>query len=249
MSGLKFLALFLGLWTLTACSGVENIGRAPGMTAIGADGRTIPDLVPGSENASYFHPVAYERGEAEGSLWRSGPESLFGDRRARVTGDILTIVIEIDDEAEINNSSDRSRSGSEAMSVPSLLGLPQLIDPHLPDGASMDEAAGLTSSASASGEGSIRRNEKLMLRVAATVTEVLPNGNLVVQGNQEVRVNFELRDLQVAGIVRPEDISRRNEITYDKIAGARISYGGRGQITDVQQPRYGQQFLDHVLPF
>ena len=105
------------------------------------------------------------------------------------------------------------------------------------------------SSSGSSGSGTTRRQEEIALRVAATVVDILPNGHLVVLGSQEVRVNFELRDLQVAGIVRPEDISRRNEITYDKIAGARIIYGGRGQITDVQQPRYGQQMLERVLPF
>jgi flagellar L-ring protein FlgH len=72
---------------------------------------------------------------------------------------------------------------------------------------------------------------------------------LRIQGSQEVRVNFEIRELLVSGFVRPEDISRQNEITYDKIASARISYGGRGQISDVQQPRYGQQVIDRVLPF
>ena len=79
--------------------------------------------------------------------------------------------------------------------------------------------------------------------------DVLPNGILSIVGSQEIRVNFELRDLQVSGFVRPEDISRQNEITYDKIASARVSYGGRGQISDVQQPRYGQQVLDILLPF
>jgi len=95
----------------------------------------------------------------------------------------------------------------------------------------------------------VRRNEKLTLRVAATVTDVLPNGVLAIAGNQEVRVNFEMRELLVSGFVRPEDISRQNQITYDKIASARVSYGGRGQISDMQQPRYGQQALDMVLPF
>ncbi len=182
-----------------------------------------------------------------GSLWRSGPTSLFGDRRAKTLGDILTVVIEIDDEAEIRNATQRQRSGSEEMSVGALFGAPALIENAFDIDTS--PAASIDSTSSSSGDGSVRRNEQITLRIAATVVEVLPNGHLVVAGNQEVRVNFELRDLQVAGVVRPEDISRRNEITYDKIAEARISYGGRGQITDVQQPRYGQQVADIILPF
>ncbi len=245
-----FLRILAATLLLAACDRLQGIGRAPGFSPVGAENDAIPRtsserdaMLAYSAQSLTFDP------DAEGSLWRSGPASLFGDRRARIRGDIVTIVIEIDDGAEIRNSSDRSRTASEDLSIPSLLGIPQVVDGILPEGASLDQAANLTSGSSTSGEGSVRRNEKITLRVAATVTEVLPNGHLVVQGNQEVRVNFELRDLQVAGIVRPEDISRRNEITYDKIAGARISYGGRGQISDVQQPRYGQQAADILLPF
>ncbi|MCL4118639.1 UNVERIFIED_CONTAM: hypothetical protein GTU68_032058 [Idotea baltica] len=151
----------------------------------------------------------------------------------------MTVVIEIDEKAEISNDTARSRSGEETMEVPNLLGLPQRIDEKLPEGASMADA----------GKGSVKRKEKLTLRIAATIVDVLPNGVLSISGSQELRVNFELRELLVTGYVRPEDISRQNEITYDKIASARVSYGGRGQITDVQQPRYGQQILDTVLPF
>ena len=113
----------------------------------------------------------------------------------------------------------------------------------------MADAAEITSSSRYQGEGSVARQERLTLRIAATVVEDLPNGVLRIEGQQEVRVNFELRELILTGYVRPVDISRQNEITYDKIAGARISYGGRGQITDVQQPRYGQQITDILLPF
>ena len=135
------------------------------------------------------------------------------------------------------------------MELPQLLGLPQRIDEKLPDGASSANAVELGSSSSASGKGSVKRSEKLELRVAATVVDVLPNGVLAISGSQELRVNFEMRELLVTGYVRPQDISRQNEITYDKIASARVSYGGRGQITDMQQPRYGQQVLDAILPF
>jgi flagellar L-ring protein precursor FlgH len=231
---------------LAACAKLQQIGQPPAMTEAGINERAVSGL---NDPRLYYGGTSAGPADSDGSLWRSGPASLFGDRRARMVGDILTIVIEIDDEAEINNSSERSRAGSENLNIPSLVGIPQIVDGFLPEGASLANAASVTSGSSSSGDGSIRRNEKLTLRVAATVTEVLPNGNLVVQGNQEVRVNFELRDLQVAGIVRPEDISRQNEITYDKIAGARISYGGRGLITDVQQPRYGQQAADILLPF
>lgn len=183
------------------------------------------------------------------SLWSGGQQSLLGDRRAIKRGDILTVVIEIDDEAEISNSTSRSRSGSEELGISQLFGIPQRANERLPEGSSLGDAVDISSSARSGGDGSVRRAEELTLRVAAAVTQVLPNGVLEISASQEVRVNFELRELLVQGFVRPEDISRQNEITYDKIASARISYGGRGQITDVQQPRLGQQFLDMVLPF
>lgn len=183
------------------------------------------------------------------SLWTGARGSLLGDRRAMLRGDIMTVVIEIDDRAEISNSSDRSRSASQQAGVPQLLGIPQRLDPRLPEGASSAALVDLSSQSSASGDGTVRRNERLTLRVAVTVTDVLPNGVLAIVGQQEVRVNYELRELVVTGYVRPEDITRQNEITYDKIASARISYGGRGQITDMQQPRLGHQVLESILPF
>jgi flagellar L-ring protein precursor FlgH len=186
---------------------------------------------------------------SQASLWTGERGSLLGDNRARQRGDIMTVVIEIDDSASITNSSDRSRSASQQAGVPQLLGIPQRLEPRLPDGASFGSLVDLNSQSNAAGNGSVRRNEQLTLRVAVTVTDVLPNGVLAIVGQQEVRVNFELRELIVTGFVRPADISRQNEITYDKIASARISYGGRGQITDMQQPRYGQQTLERLLPF
>ena len=192
-------------------------------------------------------PLGYSGDKA--SLWAGGRGSLLGDRRAGQRGDILTVVIEIDDKAEISNSTGRSRSSSEKMGIPSMFGIPQRLDGVLGDDASMADAVNAKSGSSYQGNGSVQRKEELTLRVAATIIGVLPNGVLQIEGSQEVRVNFEIRELVVQGFVRPEDISRQNEITYDKIAGARISYGGRGQITDVQQPRYGQQVADQILPF
>lgn len=182
------------------------------------------------------------------SLWRGDRQSLLGDRRALMRGDIMTVVIEIDDKAEISNSTARSRDGSQNLSMPSLFGIPQRLQGDATD-IDGTNPVGVSSNSSSSGDGSVRRKEKLELRVAATIVDELPNGVLAIEGIQEVRVNFEIRELLVSGYVRPEDISRQNEITYDKIASARISYGGRGQITDVQQPRYGQQVLEAILPF
>ncbi|MEM1313170.1 MAG: flagellar basal body L-ring protein FlgH [Pseudomonadota bacterium] len=229
------------------CGRLEKVGEPPSFTAPGAPERAAPPPTPDRLALAARPPVAPPPRYTASSLWRSGPESLFGDRRAKTLGDILTVAIEIDDEAEISNGSERRRSSSEDLSVSALFGIPELIDNAFD--IDLDPAAGIDSGSQTRGEGAVRRNEKIALRIAATVVDVLPNGHLVVAGNQEVRVNFELRDLQVAGIVRPEDISRQNEITYDKMAEARIAYGGRGQITDVQQPRYGQQVLDVVLPF
>lgn len=229
---------------VAACGRMEQVGKAPAFSPLEDSNQY---------HAMYSSPLP-ETTPPDGvavasSLWTGGSRSLFGDRRASHRGDILTVVIQIDDKAEISNSSGRSRAGSDTMGTPSFLGIPQRLDTQMPTGATMADAVNTHSASNYAGNGTVNRKEKLTLRVAATVVDELPNGVLRVEGQQEVRVNFELRELIVSGYVRPADISRQNEITYDKIAGARISYGGRGQITDVQQPRYGQQISDILLPY
>ena len=227
-----------------ACTRLEQVGKAPELTPISQSTERTAMLTPVIPQALAAQPET-----VGASLWSRSQSSLLGDRRAITRGDIMTVVIEIDERAEISNSSDRSRSGSENLSIPNLFGIPQRIDRKAETDATLSNSVETSSSSSSSGDGSVKRREKLTLRVAATIVDVLPNGVLAISGTQEVRVNFELRELLVTGYVRPQDISRQNEITYDKIASARVSYGGRGQITDVQQPRYGQQVLDAVLPF
>ncbi len=241
MTRFPILALLI---LAAACDKLESVGRAPAFSPL--EGST-------AHHAMYAAPLPADApGTSPGeqsSLWTASTSSLLGDRRAAQRGDILTVVIEIDDSAQISNSTERSRNGSQEMGIPSLFGIPQRIDEELPDGATMAGAVETSSASTFQGDGSVARSERLTLRVAATVVEVLPNGVLRIEGSQEVRVNNELRELLVTGYVRPTDISRQNEITYDRIAGARISYGGRGQITDVQEPRWGEQVLDTILPF
>lgn len=229
---------------LAGCGKLEQVGRAPEFSGLEGTGQHYAMY-----SASLPEDVPAATATDGSSLWTAGTDSLFGDRRAARRGDILTVVIEIDDSASISNSTGRSRSGQQSGGIPDLLGIPQRLNESLPDGASMGGAFDMESSSTFKGQGSVARNEELTLRIAATVVEELPNGVLKIEGQQEVRVNFEMRELIVTGYVRPTDISRQNEITYDKIAGARIAYGGRGQITDVQQPTYGQQVADIVMPF
>lgn len=234
----------LALLALAACTPLTTVGRPP----------EFAPLAPRLEHAALYTlplPADHVRPPpaATASLWSAGERSLLGDRRASQPGDILTVVIEINDRAEISNSTQSGRTGSQTMGVPNLFGLPQAIDPRLPDGASMAEAVQIQSAGAFQGSGTVSRNERVTLRVATTVIERLPNGVLRIEGSQEVRINSELRDLVVTGYIRPTDISRRNEIAYDRIAGARISYGGRGTVSQVQEPRYGQQIAEILLPF
>ena len=234
----------------SACeTGIGHMNKPPEMSAPGLVRNPLPPpAAPRIEMTA--PPTAYNEPEiTSGSLWRSGPESLFGDRRARSTGDIVTVMIEIDEEAEIRNRTDRSKSAADDVSVSALFGVPTLASRVLPGGANLDPGIETSSNATSSGDGLIQREERITLRIAATVTEVLPNGHLVITGSQEIRVNYELRELQIAGIIRREDISRDNIVTSDKVAEARISYGGRGQITDLQKARYGQQIIDKISPF
>lgn len=238
---LGLMAAGLGL---SACGRVSQVGRVPQLTA--------PEQGPEFQAMAapdYSAQELPDRPDSAASLWTTRHNSLVADRRASDRGDILTVVIEINDQASIQNSSGRSRSSSDKVSIPAMAGLPQRIDDMLPEGASMDELAEAKGSSTFKGSGNISRKDKITLRVAATVIERLPNGVLRIEGTQEVRVNYEIRVLTVSGFVRPQDIGRRNEIAYDRIAGARISYGGRGQVSDVQQPRYGQQVADILLPY
>lgn len=228
----------------SGCARAANVGQPPQLTSP----RETEEFV-AMTNPPLDLPVDSGRPEAAASLWAGTQSSLISDRRAAIRGDILTVVIEIDDRAEISNSSGRSRNSGESVSIPQMVGIPQRLAGKLPEGASFDDLADASSSSTYKGSGNISRRDKLTLRVAATVVDRLPNGTLQIEGTQEVRVNFELRELTVNGFVRPGDIDRNNEIAYDRIAGARISYGGRGQITDVQQPRYGQQIADILLPY
>ena len=249
MGGRVIFSGIVTLGVLSACNGqFDHVGRPPQITA---PGNSKPAIEPPDPQrvALAPPPVAPSTVARTGSLWQSGPKSLFGDRRARSVGDIVTVLIEIKDEAAISNSTSRTRTGSDNVSVGAAYGLPAIADTILPGGASVDPAVDAQSSHNTAGNGTISREEEITLRLAATVVNVLPNGHLVIRGSQEVRVNFELRDLQIAGIVRPEDISRQNVITYDKIADARIAYGGRGHLTDVQQPRVGRQIIDLLSPF
>jgi len=226
---------------------LNNVGQAPGFSQM--DAGMTAGLSPQRAAMAARQPSRQAAFYEQGSLWQSGPTSLFGDRRAARLGDILTVIIDIDDEAQLQNTTSRSRSSGENLAIAELLGLNTLLESQIFGEGNLDPALGISSSSTTDGTGTVRRNETVMLRIAATVVEVLPNGHLVVRGTQEVRVNYELRDLQVAGIIRPEDISRQNTISYDKMAGARILYGGRGQISDAQQPRYGQQIIEILAPF
>jgi len=229
----------------SGCSSIDRlktIGEQPALTSI-----ENPTAQPGYKPVQMPMPKPQPASYSPNSLWRNGSRAFFKDQRAAQVGDILTVTVNITDKAAIANETQRSRENKEDSGVTDFAGSKLLTG----NAAKVMPGRVLTadSSASSDGKGSVNRQEALQTNVAAVVTQVLPNGNLVVEGKQEIRVNFEIRELIVAGIVRPEDIQSDNTIDSSKIAQARIAYGGRGQITDVQQPRYGQQVLDVLLPF
>jgi flagellar L-ring protein FlgH len=227
------------------CSSIDRlsqIGETPKLTAI-----ENPTAQPGYKPVQMPMPKPESVSYNANSLWRNGSRSFFKDQRAHQIGDLLTVTVNITDQANFANESQRSRTSTEDSGVTDFLGSKLLsgnLSKVFPGRFLTDD-----SKSSYDGKGTIQRQESLTTNVAAVVTQTLPNGNLVVEGKQEIRVNYEMRELIVAGIVRPEDIQSDNTIDSSKIAQARISYGGRGQIMDVQQPRYGSQVMDVLLPF
>jgi flagellar L-ring protein precursor FlgH len=246
MNSFKLLAT-LGLVALLAgCSTMDQlsrVGEAPKLAAI-ENPTTQPGYRPVHMPMPEIVPASYQ----PNSLFSNDARGFFKDQRAHKIGDILTVVVTIDDSAQISNATSRKRSSDNSANVGTTMG--SIFGNNVP-GVDVGANGGISTGGSMAdgGTGSVNRKESLQTNIAAVVTQVLPNGNLVIEGHQEVRVNFEIRDLIVQGIVRPEDVHSDNTVPSEKIAEARISYGGRGQITDVQQPRYGQQIADAILPF
>ena len=238
------VALCALLPACNALSRVQQIGEAPPLTTI-----HDPQRQPGYQPVSLPMPAPMSNERRPNSLWQAGTRAFFKDQRAAQIGDILTVQIDINDQAQFQNETVRTRNNAEAESVGNLMGFERNLQRILPSASNPSSLVNATGTSSADGKGTINRNEKVKLNVAALVTQVLPNGNLVVQGHQEMRINYEVRDLQITCVIRPQDIGSTNTIPLEKLAEARMSYGGRGQITDVQQPRYGQQLIDVLMPF
>jgi flagellar L-ring protein FlgH len=246
-SALRLAGVSILTVSLSACGSLDrisNIGRAPALSPI-----EDPTAKAGYKPVQMAMPAPEQVSYASNSLWRQGSRAFFKDQRARQLGDLVTVKVRITDKAQLDNETKRSRKNAENASAPKLFGFETGLKKILPDDVTPESLLKADSDAGSEGKGSVKRAETLATNVAAVVTQVLPNGNLVIEGKQEVRVNFEVRELIVAGVIRPEDIEADNMIDSAKIAQARIAYGGRGQITDVQQPRYGQQLADIILPF
>jgi flagellar L-ring protein FlgH len=240
-------ALIAGSLALTGCnalSRLSDVGAEPKLASI-KNPTTQPDYQP----VTMPMPAPVRPLKSPNSLWRSGSRAFFKDLRASQVGDILTVVINVDDQAEIENETNRTRTTDENGSAPALFGYEAALGAVLPEAAVAAALLDVDSATTHTGTGSIERDEAIAVQVAAVVTQVLPNGNLVLHGRQEIRVNYEVREVQIVGVIRPEDITNDNNITHEKIAELRVSYGGRGHISDFQQPRYGTQIIDIIYPF
>lgn len=241
---IAFAALGLIVSGCTVVDRLATVGQKPKLTAV-----QNPVQNPNYRPVSLPMPTQRPDVRHNNSLWRAGARQFFKDQRAAGVGDILTVTIAISDSATIANKTTRTRTNTEDASATNFLGYESTLSRILPTNINPAALIDLDSSNKTEGDGNITRGETINLKIAAVVTQRLPNGNLALQGRQEIQVNYEVRELQIAGVIRPEDIGSDNTISYEKIAEARIAYGGRGQITDIQQPRYGQQIFDILFPF
>jgi flagellar L-ring protein FlgH len=243
----QLIAITLATAMLASCnasSRLKQIGETPPLTTI-----QDPKTQPGYQPVSLPMPTPIITERQPNSLWKAGSRAFFKDQRAAQVGDILTVLVNFTDKAQFNNETQLQRTTNEQDTMPQVMGFQTQIQKILPHASNPANLIDITGATNNDGKATINRQEQVTLEVAALVTQVLPNGNLVVQGHQEIRVNYEVRDLQVTGVLRPQDISSINTVALDKLAEARVSYGGRGQLTNVQQPRYGEQLLDIVAPF
>jgi flagellar L-ring protein FlgH len=246
MNKVTLMAL-AALLTTTACAGkldrLESISEAPPMRSV-----SDPTTMKGYQPISWPMPTeTAPPTKYANSLWQQGSRTFFRDQRAARVGDILKVVVSIKDKSKVENKTDRTQAGSEAAGLTSLFGLEKIVPQS--KGPNASNLLGVKSQSTTNGDGKIERKEEVETQFAATVVQVLANGNLVIDGRQEIRVNNEIREISVAGVVRPEDIASNNTIDYSQIAEARISYGGRGQISEIQGPRWGKEVVEVLSPF
>ena len=242
-----FVLALLAASMLSGCNALSRasqIGDVPPLSTI-----EDPHKQPGYKPVSLPMPAPMSAERRPNSLWQAGTRAFFKDQRAAQVGDILTVVIDISEQAKLGNETVRTRVNAETANASHIAGFENQLQKILPHAADPTQLLAAGSNSSVDGTGKITRTDQVNVHVAMLVTQVLPNGNLVVIGHQEMRVNYEVRDLQITGVIRPQDISAINTISLDKIAEARVSYGGHGQLMDVQQPRYGQQLFDILMPF
>jgi flagellar L-ring protein precursor FlgH len=242
---LRFVLLAAVLLPMGACSSVKEAVKGPELTPVGFPAALAPQDQRILASAREPMPTP----ASANSLWRTGARAFFNDQRAGRVGDILTVQIDIDDSAKTTNSTSSSRTSGLSAGVPHFFGLESTLGKILPGGYDPANMVQTNSNTANAGAGAVNRAEKISLTIAAVVTAVMPNGNLVIQGTQEVRTNTDVRQLTVAGIVRPEDISSTNTIKHTQIAEARISYGGRGDISRVQKTPAGQSLVEKYMPF
>ena len=235
------------LLLVTGCGNVTRlteVGRPPSLSPM-----SDPTREPGYRPLTMPMPAVQRAEPQDNALWRNGSRAFFKDQRAAQVGDILTVLVEVNDNAALKNSTTTARSSTGGMGLTKMFGLEGIIPTVLGAGVNPASLISSDSKATNTGSGELKRTDALTVKLAGVVTQVLPNGNLVIAARQEVRVGSELRELAVAGVIRPQDIASDNTVKHDRMAEARIAYGGRGQLTDQQSPRWGQQIVDQITPF
>lgn len=247
----KLLRCIIACLLLTSCTNtidrLKNIGQDPKFKNIDLPTLEEDELEQERNKATYERQHAHQR--KTNSLWQQGSTTFFRDGRAWRVGDIIRVKVQIADNASLDNSTAQRRNGSDSLGLTNLFGKEKAVSTVLNRNADPANLLNTNSSRNHTGSGNISRKESIKTEVAALVTKVLPNGNLMIQGHQEVRVNSELREVKIAGIIRPKDIASDNSVNTNQIAEARISYGGRGIVSDVQRPRVGSEVVDILSPF
>jgi flagellar L-ring protein precursor FlgH len=235
--------ILIGLAGCRTLDRVMDVNEAPPVSHI-----VNPVSHPNYRPVTMPMPEAIAEEPQSNSLWKPGAKTFFKDQRAKTIGDILTITINMNDTAKIENKTNTSRDSQQKIGMNNFLGVETDLGQYLSEAVDPTKLVGLNSKPTMAGAGKVERTEQIQFKLAATITQVLPNGNFVVSGRQEMRINYEVRELAIVGIVRPEDISSANIVPYEKIAEARMSYGGRGQIDDMQQAPWGHQLLNAISP-